>query len=65
VEMIAQRTGKRPQLTYSDRHRIGDHICYYTDLTKLREHYPKWDLTFSLDDIVDEMIDSLQQRRPS
>jgi CDP-paratose 2-epimerase len=56
VAMIEERTGKRPQLTYSDQNRIGDHICYYSDLAKLRSHFPGWDLTYSLDDIVDEMI---------
>lgn len=56
VEMIEARTGKRPQLSYSDNNRIGDHICYYSDLTKLKSHYPGWGLTYSLDDIVDEMI---------
>lgn len=63
VEMIAERTGKRPQLTYSEVHRIGDHICYYTDLAKLRKHYPKWELTYSLEDILDEMVDAIQRRR--
>jgi CDP-paratose 2-epimerase len=56
VAMIEERTGKRPQLTYSDKNRMGDHICYYSDLSKLRSHYPEWDLTYNLDDIVDEMI---------
>jgi len=57
VSMIEERTGKKPDLTYSDQNRIGDHICYYSDLRKLREHYPDWDLTYSLDRIVDEMIE--------
>lgn len=56
VDMIEARTGKRPQLTYSEKNRVGDHICYYSDLGKLRSHYPTWNLTYSLDDIVDEMI---------
>lgn len=56
VSMIEERTGKRPRLTYSDKNRIGDHICYYSDLSKIKAHYPAWDLTYSLDDIVDEMI---------
>jgi CDP-paratose 2-epimerase len=56
VQMIEERTGKRPLLTYSDKNRVGDHICYYSDLSKLKLHYPDWDLTYSLDDIVDEMI---------
>ncbi len=57
VTMIEERTGKKPDLTYSDTNRIGDHICYYSDLRKLKEHYPDWDLTYSLDRIVDEMIE--------
>lgn len=56
VAMIEARTGKRPQLTYSEKNRVGDHICYYSDLSKLKSHYPTWNLTYSLDDIVDEMI---------
>ncbi len=57
VSMIEERTGKKPNLTYSDTNRIGDHICYYSDLRKLKQHYPDWDLTYSLDRIVDEMIE--------
>ena len=56
VSMIEARTGKRPQLTYSEKNRVGDHICYYSDLGKLKSHYPTWNLTYSLEDIVDEMI---------
>lgn len=57
VSMIEERTGTTPKLTYSDTNRIGDHICYYSDLRKLKAHYPDWDLTYSLDKIVDEMIE--------
>lgn len=56
VDMIHDASGKKPKLTYSEQHRIGDHICYYSDLTKLRSHYPEWDLTYSLPQIVDEMV---------
>jgi CDP-paratose 2-epimerase len=56
VELIADRTGKRPALTYSDDARIGDHICYYTDMSKFRGHFPSWEIRYTLDDIIDEMI---------
>lgn len=62
VKMIEDRTGKKPVLTYSEQNRIGDHICYYSDLKKLRSHYPDWDLTYSLDDIVDQMIALIMDR---
>ena len=56
VEMVAERTGKRPVLTYDDTNRVGDHICYYTDMAKFRSHFPGWELRYSLDAIVDEMV---------
>lgn len=59
VERIAEKTGKRPRLTLSEKNRIGDHICYYSDLRKLRADYPEWELTYSLDRIIDELIDSV------
>ena len=56
VDMIEEASGRRPELTYSDQNRIGDHICYYSDLTKLRAHYPGWRLTYTLPQIVEQMI---------
>lgn len=59
VEMIAQASGKRPKLTYSEQNRIGDHICYYSDMRKFKQHYPTWDWTYSLDRIVEEMVEGV------
>jgi CDP-paratose 2-epimerase len=62
VDMIAARSGKRPSLHYTDDARIGDHICYYTDLSRFRNRYPSWELRRSLDDIVDDMVGSMAHR---
>lgn len=56
VDLIESVAGTRPNLTYSDQNRIGDHICYYSDLSKLKEHYPDWGLTYTLPQIVQEMV---------
>ncbi len=63
--MIEARTCKRPRLTYNPAPRVGDHICYYTDLSKLRSHYPDWKLTYDLGQIVDEMIGRMSVSAPS
>lgn len=63
ISMIEARSGTRPQLTYSDTNRIGDHICYYSDLRKLESHYPNWKLQYSLDEIVDEMVSAIKARQ--
>jgi CDP-paratose 2-epimerase len=63
IEMIADRTGKRPRTTYNPTNRIGDHICYYSDMRKFQAHYPTWRLTYSLDRIVDQMIQVMHDLR--
>ncbi|MDX2146498.1 MAG: NAD-dependent epimerase/dehydratase family protein [Planctomycetota bacterium] len=63
IERVAQRTGKRPKTTYTEENRVGDHICYYTDLRKLQAHYPSWRITRTLDDIIDEMVENFRALR--
>ena len=55
-------SGKRMLHTYVDKNREGDHICYYSDLRKMKEHYPEWDITKSLKDTFVEIIDSWKKR---
>ena len=50
-DLIAKISGKPMKYTYIDQNRIGDHICYYSDLKKMKDHYPNWDITKSLEDV--------------
>jgi len=65
VDMIEKRTGTKPELTYSDKNRVGDHICYYSDMRKFMNHFPDWKYQYSLDAIVDEMVESVQRASAS
>ncbi len=56
-------TGKQQLYTYVEQNRIGDHICYYSDLRKMHAHYPKWDLRKSLEDTISEIVDAWNARR--
>ncbi|MEQ9824731.1 MAG: NAD-dependent epimerase/dehydratase family protein [Puniceicoccaceae bacterium] len=60
---IAESITGKPQLyQYVDDNRIGDHICYYSDLRKMRQHYPDWDISIPLRQIFEEIVASWQQR---
>ena len=59
IEHIHAASGKRPVTTYSEVNRTGDHICYYSDLTRFKTDYPEWNLTYSLPRIVEEMVGSV------
>jgi CDP-paratose 2-epimerase len=55
-------TGKKQQYTYVDENRIGDHICYYSDLRKMKAHYPGWDITQSLEETIRQIVEAWKQR---
>jgi CDP-paratose 2-epimerase len=56
IARIEALTGRKIDWTYSEQARKGDHICYISDLTKLKSDYPGWSLTRGLDSILEEMV---------
>lgn len=61
-ERVESLSGKKMDYQYSDKNREGDHICYYSDLRKMKAHYPNWDITKSLDDIFEEIVTAWTNR---
>lgn len=51
--------GRKLAWEYRDEPRVGDHICYISDLTKLQTHYPEWRIRVSLDEIVERLCRSV------
>jgi CDP-paratose 2-epimerase len=58
-------TGKKMNWRYVDENRIGDHICYYSDLRKMKAHYPDWRIVKTLPMIFEEIAASWKQRLPA
>jgi CDP-paratose 2-epimerase len=56
LDRVEQLTGRKIARRYVDQPRLGDHLCYITDLTKFRRHYPGWDLSYDLDAILDDTL---------
>ncbi len=42
---------------YDPRNRVGDHICYISDLSKLRSHFPAWKVDRSVSQIIAEIVE--------
>jgi CDP-paratose 2-epimerase len=59
---VERLTGKAMRHEYVDSNREGDHICYISDLSKLRAHYPGWDVRVPLDRIFEEIVEGWRQR---
>jgi CDP-paratose 2-epimerase len=61
---LAERlTGRSQKLAYVETPRVGDHICYYSDLRKMREHYPGWDITVTLEQTMREIVEAWKRKR--
>jgi len=56
-------TGRMQVHTYMEQNRIGDHMCYYSDLRKMRSHYPAWDIRKSLEETIQEIVEAWERRQ--
>lgn len=61
-KMVESFSGKKMIFEYTDSHREGDHICYYSDLKKIKTHYPQWTVSKSLNQIMAEIIKHWKQK---
>lgn len=55
-------SGNQQVYEYVDKNREGDHICYYSDLRKMKEHYPNWDITISLEETIRQIVEAWKVR---
>ena len=55
-------SGKPMKYEYVDKNREGDHMCYISDLSKMKSHYPNWDITKDLQTTFEEIYQSWEKR---
>ena len=52
---IEALSGQKMRYEYVDKNREGDHICYISDLSKMRAHYPSWAITKDLNAVFEDI----------
>jgi CDP-paratose 2-epimerase len=62
-DRAAALSGKKMDYEYLDQNRAGDHICYISDLAKMKTHYPGWDITKTLDDVFGEIYQATKEKQ--
>jgi CDP-paratose 2-epimerase len=62
IRKVEELSGKKLEFSYRDEARTGDHICYYSDLTKMRRDFPNWQITMPLEATLAEMVECEMQR---
>jgi CDP-paratose 2-epimerase len=57
IQLIEEISPYRVRYSYSETNRVGDHICYISDLRKLKSDYPDWKIRMPLREILGRMIE--------
>jgi CDP-paratose 2-epimerase len=52
IRLCEEITGKRMNWSYAETNRIGDHIWWISDVRKFKQHYPAWNLSHGIKDIL-------------
>lgn len=55
IERIEKILGKKAIVNYKDETRRGDHQWYISNVDKFKSHYPGWDYSYDIDDILKEL----------
>jgi CDP-paratose 2-epimerase len=58
IARFEELCGAKLSWEYVDEPRVGDHICYISDLSRFKADYPEWELSRSLDAILEEIADA-------
>jgi CDP-paratose 2-epimerase len=59
IDAFQELIGRELNVEHLDEPRVGDHLCYISNLSRLRHDYPDWNITRSLRDILDELARSV------
>jgi CDP-paratose 2-epimerase len=62
IATVERLTGRPMRWSYTDVNRSGDHVWWVSDIRKFREHYGGWDLTYTLDRLVEEIYHEMSER---
>jgi CDP-paratose 2-epimerase len=63
IALVEEITGRPVLRKYCEQPRKADHICYISNLKKLKSHYPAWQITRDLPTILEEMVAAEKRQR--
>lgn len=59
ANIIKSISGREMKFKYVDQNRIGDHIWWISDISKFKNHYPNWNLNYTIEEIIEEIINNI------
>ena len=62
-EICQNYSGKEQKYEYLEDNRIGDHICYYSNLNKINSHFPEFEIKHNLERTIEQIIKAQLERK--
>ena len=58
IDRFEDLFGRTLHWEYIDEPRRGDHVCYISDVRRFQSDYPEWDLSVSLESILEQFVET-------
>jgi CDP-paratose 2-epimerase len=65
ISTVERLTGRPLRWSYSETSRSGDHIWWISDIRKFQRHYPRWNLSYTFDQLVEAIYEEMTDRLSS
>ena len=56
IDLVERIAGKKLSVSYESNARTGDHICYYSNMSRLKSEFPNWKLKYGIEEIIEEIV---------
>ncbi len=63
IKIIEKNSGRELNHSFSENNRVGDHIWWISDIRKFENHYPKWKISYNIENIIVEIIEAATERQ--
>ena len=57
MDLLENKYDLKLNWTYEEKPRRGDHICFYSDISKLKRDFPKFKITMPINKIMDDLVE--------
>lgn len=62
ITVTERIVGRSLSFSYSQTSRLGDHCWWISNLSKFRSHYPEWQLSLGIEEIIREIAEGIGAR---
>lgn len=62
IQHCQEISGRELAYTYQDNNRLGDHMWYVSDVSRFQAHYPEWNLSHNVSDILKDIYEANCER---